>query len=158
MRFIAPLFCSACMSATKKTDVFLNIEAVLKQRIMDNKPQILIVDDKPEIAKVVKIQMSAEYEVTYFPNPIAALSWMHAGNIPDLIISDFYMPEMNGLEFVRHLKASSMFSAIPVMVLSSMENSGERIELLESGAEDFILKPFNPQELKIRVRNILRKR
>jgi len=51
-----------------------------------------------------------------------------------------------------------MFTSIPVIVLSSLENSGERIKLLEIGADDFILKPFNPQELKIRVRNILRKR
>lgn len=125
---------------------------------MDIKPRILIVDDKPEIAKVIKIQMSAEYDIVYFPNPIEALSWMHAGNIPDLIISDVYMPEMNGFQFLQQLKASFMFSSVPVMILSSMENSGERIKLLENGAEDFILKPFNPQELKIRVRNILRKR
>lgn len=125
---------------------------------MDAKSQILIVDDKPEIAKVIKIQMSAEYDIVYFPNPIKALEWMHEGHIPDLIISDVYMPEMTGIEFVMLLKNSSMFSSIPVIVLSSMENSGERIKLLENGAEDFILKPFNPQELKIRVRNTLRKR
>lgn len=125
---------------------------------MDTKPQILIVDDKPEIAKVIKIQMSAEYDTVYFPNPIKALVWMHEGHIPDLIISDVYMPEMNGIQFIQHLKISSMFSSIPIIVLSSMENSGERIKLLENGAEDFILKPFNPQELKIRVRNTLRKR
>ena len=83
---------------------------------------------------------------------------MHEGHIPDLIISDVYMPEMNGNQFIQHLKSSSMFSSIPIIVLSSMENSGDRIKLLENGADDFILKPFNPQELKIRVRNTLRKR
>ena len=125
---------------------------------MDTKPQILVVDDKPEIAKVIKIQMSLEYDVIYFSRPIEALSWLHSGHIPQLIISDVYMPEMNGFEFLQSLKNSSMFSSIPIIVLSSMENSGDRIKLLENGAEDFILKPFNPQELKIRVRNILRKR
>ncbi len=122
------------------------------------KPLILIVDDKPEIAKVITIHMSADYNVIYLRNPIEALSWMHEGHIPDLIISDVYMPEMEGGEFLKQLKASIMFKNIPVIILSSMENSGERIKLLEDGAEDFILKPFNPQELKIRVRNILRKR
>lgn len=122
------------------------------------KPLILIVDDKPEIAKVITIHMSADYHVIYLRNPIEALSWMHEGHIPDLIISDVYMPEMEGGEFLKQLKASIMFKNIPVIILSSMENSGERIKLLEDGAEDFILKPFNPQELKIRVRNILRKR
>lgn len=120
--------------------------------------KILIVDDKPEIAKVIKIQLSADYDVHYCINPIEALSWMHEGNIPDLIISDVYMPEMNGRDFLKLLKASSMFNFIPVIILSSMENSADRVQLLEDGAEDFILKPFNPQELKIRVRNTLRLR
>lgn len=125
---------------------------------METKPTILIVDDKPEIAKVIKIHLSVDYDVTYKSNPIEALSWMHEGHIPELIISDIYMPEMNGHEFLLQLKASELFSDIPVIVLSSMENSGQRIQLLEDGADDFILKPFNPQELKIRVRNILRKK
>lgn len=125
---------------------------------MEKQAVILIVDDKPEIAKVIKIHLSTDYEVYYKCNPIEALSWMHEGHIPDLIISDVYMPEMNGHDFLLQLKASSLFRHIPVIVLSSMENSGERIQLLEDGADDFILKPFNPQELKIRVRNILRKK
>lgn len=124
---------------------------------MEKQANILIVDDKPEIAKVIKIHLSTDYDVVYRQNPIEALSWMHEGHIPDLIISDVYMPEMNGHEFLLQLKASSMFRNIPVIILSSMENSGERIQMLEDGADDFILKPFNPQELKIRVRNILRK-
>lgn len=125
---------------------------------MDSKTDILIVDDKPEIAKVIKIQLSSEYNVHYYENPVKALGWMREGNVPDLIISDFYMPEMNGYDFLHYLKASAIYQNIPVIILSSMENSGERIKMLEEGADDFILKPFNPQELKIRVRNILRKK
>ena len=117
---------------------------------------ILIVDDKPEIAKVSTIQLSKDYDVHSESNPIEALAWMHAGNIPDLIISDVNMPEMDGKTFLKHLKASSMFNFIPVIILSSLESSNDRIELLEAGASDFVLKPFNPQELKIRVRNLLR--
>lgn len=124
---------------------------------MDEKSNILIVDDKPEIAKVIKIHLSSDYNVHYVDNPIKAISWMQEGNLPDLIISDVYMPEMNGHEFLLYLKAGSLYNRIPIIILSSMENSGERIRMLEDGAADFILKPFNPQELKIRVRNILRK-
>ena len=113
---------------------------------------ILIVDDKPEIAKVITIQLSKDYDVHAEGNPIEALAWMHAGNIPDLIISDVNMPEMDGRTFLKHLKASSTFN----FILSSLESSNDRIELLEAGAADFVLKPFNPQELKIRVRNLLR--
>lgn len=121
------------------------------------KPSVLIVDDKPEIAKVIKIHLTADYNVHYLENPVKAIAWMREGNIPELIISDVYMPEMNGHEFLLYLKASSIYRHLPVLILSSMENSGERIKMLEDGAADFILKPFNPQELKIRVRNILRR-
>ena len=117
---------------------------------------ILIVDDKPEIAKVITIQLSKDYNVHSEGNPIEALAWMHAGNIPDLIISDVNMPEMDGRTFLKQLKASSTFNIIPVIILSSLESSNDRSELMEAGASDFVLKPFNPQELKIRVRNLLR--
>ena len=95
---------------------------------------ILIVDDKPEIAKVITIQLSKDYNVH----------------------SEGNMPEMDGRTFLKQLKASSTFNFIPVIILSSLESSNDRIELLEAGASDFVLKPFNPQELKIRVRNLLR--
>ena len=62
---------------------------------------ILIVDDKPEIAKVITIQLSRDYNVHSEGNPIEALAWMHAGNIPDLIISDVNMPEMDGRTFLK---------------------------------------------------------
>ena len=127
-----------------------------KERAFVMNKSILIVDDRPEIAKVIMIQLSKDYEVHSEGNPIEALAWMHAGNIPDLIISDVNMPEMDGKTFLKHLKASSMFNFIPVIILSSLESSNDRIELLEAGASDFVLKPFNPQELKIRVRNLLR--
>ncbi len=127
-----------------------------KERAFVMNKSILIVDDRPEIAKVIMIQLSKDYEVHSEGNPIEALAWMHAGNVPDLIISDVNMPEMDGKTFLKHLKASSMFNFIPVIILSSLESSNDRIELLEAGASDFVLKPFNPQELKIRVRNLLR--
>lgn len=125
---------------------------------MENKLKILIVDDKPEIAKVIKIHLSTDYDVYYQGTATNAIAWMHEGNLPDLIISDVYMPEMNGHEFLLYLKKSPIYNYIPVIILSSMENSGDRIAMLEDGAADFILKPFNPQELKIRVRNILKNR
>lgn len=112
---------------------------------------ILIVDDKPEIAKIVMIYLSSSYQVVYKENPVKAISWMDEGNIPDGIISDLNMPEMSGEEFVRYLKGNDLFNHIPILVLSSEESSAKRIQLLEDGAEDFIVKPFNPEELRIRV-------
>lgn len=116
---------------------------------------ILLVDDKPEIAKIIMLYLSG-YKVQYVENPIKAINWLTEGNMPDIIISDLNMPEMSGEEFLLYLKANELFSDIPVLILSSVESSANRIRLFEEGAEDFILKPFNPEELRVRVKRILR--
>ncbi|RHJ90409.1 response regulator [Parabacteroides bouchesdurhonensis] len=116
---------------------------------------ILLVDDKPEIAKIIMLYL-ASYKTKYVENPIKAIAWLKEGNIPDIIISDLNMPEMTGEEFLLYLKSNEMFKDIPVLILSSVESSENRIRLFEEGAEDFILKPFNPEELKVRVKRILR--
>lgn len=118
--------------------------------------KILIVDDRPEVAKVLTIYLKGEYEVVYLDNPAKAIAWLQEANFPDLIISDLNMPEIDGYQFLNYLKSSELFKAIPVMVLSSVESSDERIRVLEDGAADYMLKPFNPQELKVRLKKILR--
>ncbi len=118
--------------------------------------KILLIDDKESIAKVVSIYLSTEFELTYFENPVQAIAWLQDGNLPDLIISDIRMPEMRGDEFLHYLKSNGLFSHIPVIMLSSEESTSERIRLLEEGADDYILKPFNPMELKIRIKKIIK--
>lgn len=119
------------------------------------KKNILILDDKKTIANVIAIYLSDEFDITYFENPILGIQWLQKGNIPDLIISDIYMPEMSGEDFLHFLKNNELFNTIPVIILSGEESSDIRIRLLEEGAEDFILKPFNPLELKIRIKKTI---
>lgn len=119
------------------------------------KKSVLLVDDKQEIAKIIMLYLSS-YEVIYKENPLVAIQWLQEGNLPDLIISDLNMPEMSGEEFLIYLKANELFSHIPVLILSSVESSTNRIRLFEEGAEDFILKPFNPEELRVRIKRLLR--
>lgn len=117
--------------------------------------KIVLIDDKASIAKVVAIYLSKEYDFTYFENPIKAIEYLNEGNIPDLIISDIRMPEMMGDEFLHYLKNNAFFKSIPVIILSSEESTTERIRLLEEGAADYILKPFNPLGLKVRIKKII---
>ena len=117
--------------------------------------KIVLIDDKSSIAKVVSIYLSKEYEFTYFENPIKAIDYLQAGNIPDLIISDIRMPEMMGDEFLNYMKKNELYKSIPIIILSSEESTTERIRLLEEGAADYILKPFNPLELKVRIKKII---
>lgn len=120
------------------------------------KKQILILDDKIAIANVISLYLSDDYDIVYFDTPVKGIKWLLEGNIPDLIILDIRMPEMNGDEFLAYIKRNGMFKHIPVVVLSGEESSSARIKMLEGGADDYILKPFNPMELKIRIRKALK--
>jgi DNA-binding response OmpR family regulator len=115
------------------------------------KPLIMLVDDRPEIAKVISMYLKGSYDTVYFDTVIGAMAYLQKGNLPDLIITDINMPEISGFEFLSQLKSSVLFSSIPVFVLSSIESRVDQIKLLEIGAADFILKPFNPEELKVRI-------
>jgi DNA-binding response OmpR family regulator len=118
--------------------------------------KILIVDDKPELARIVKQFLSKHYEPVIKTNGMDAFAWLEQGNIPDLIISDINMPEMDGEEFIKQLKNSGFFSNIPIIMLSSTEETGEKVKFLKLGVEDYIVKPFNPEELELRVSKILK--
>lgn len=115
----------------------------------------MLIDDKASIAKVVAIYLSKDYDFTYYENPLDAIEKLEEGEVPDLIISDIRMPKMMGDEFLRYMKSNELFKPIPIIMLSSEESTTERIKLLEEGAADFILKPFNPQELKVRIKKII---
>lgn len=123
---------------------------------MSTKKTIIIVDDEPMIQLLLKQLFKKDYDVQMFSNGKEALSWMYAGVIPDAAIIDLQMPEMNGYELLGHLKTSGYFEKMPVFVLSAEETSSDRIKCLEMGAEDYVTKPFNPKELKIRVERVLK--
>ena len=137
-------------------DHTLVAERMNKTMERKTKRQLLIIDDKIAIAKIISVYLSAEYDITYFNTPVKAIEWLFNWNRPDLIILDIRMPEMNGDEFLSYLKKNGLYKDIPVVVLSGEESSDIRIKMLEVGADDFILKPFNPMELKIRIKKVLR--
>lgn len=113
--------------------------------------KILVVDDKQSLSELVSQFLGQTYDVTVMENGMQALAWMQQGNLPDLIITDLEMPEMDGFELIKQIKASGMFSDIPIIVLSCRDNSADRIQCLKLGADDYLVKPFNPEELLIRV-------
>lgn len=117
--------------------------------------KILVLDDKETIAKVLYIYLVSDYDCVWLPNGVQGMKWLQEGNIPDLIISDIRMPEMRGDDFLEWIKSNELFKHIPVIMLSSEDSTSERIRLLEVGASDYIVKPFNPMELKIRVKKII---
>lgn len=119
--------------------------------------KILIVEDKASLSRLIVQFLSQSFDVTSRQDGLQALAWLQEGNIPDLIITDLQMPNMDGIELIRRVKESGLFRDIPIVVLSSKDSSTDRINCLKMGAEDYMVKPFNPEELLIRIERILKR-
>lgn len=120
-------------------------------------PKALIIDDDLSIQMIITKFLEDEFDVVAFSGGLEALAYLQTGSLPDIIIVDLNIPGMGGLEIITQLKQSGFFSAIPVIVLSGEESTASRIKCLDSGADDYVVKPFNPQELGSRIRAILRR-
>ncbi|RKY90065.1 MAG: two-component system response regulator [Ignavibacteriae bacterium] len=120
------------------------------------KKKLLLVDDIREFRILLKIFLQKFYDIETAGNGQEALALLHEGYTPDIIVTDILMPEIDGKAFVKQLKASGAFNQIPVLILSSIDHSTEKIQLLKAGADDYLIKPFNPEELKVRIEATLR--
>lgn len=119
-----------------------------------NRRKMLIADDDQGMRMLLENFFNDKFEVIVKENGLDALKWMQKGNIPDFIIVDIVMPELDGYEFIKNVRSSGYFKRIPIIMLSGLENSEEKIKCLKLGADDYMIKPFNPEELSIRVENI----
>ena len=118
---------------------------------------MLAVDDEISIQLILQNYFKQDFVVTTKSNGKEALLWMQEGNIPDIIIADINMPEMDGYTFIYQIKSSGFLNNIPIVMLSGSDDTSIKIRCLEAGAEDFLVKPFNPKELAARVQGILRR-
>jgi len=121
------------------------------------KIHILLVEDDEFMQAILEEILQTKYRIDIRPDGMTALTFLQNGNIPDLIISDLNTPNMSGLELIEQLKTSDFFSSLPIMILSGEESSNKRIKCLEAGADDFMVKPFNPAELEARIKMVLRR-
>ena len=116
--------------------------------------RILVVEDNLDMQKFLYNELSDIYNVILAQNGEEGLLLCNE-NLPDMVISDVMMPEMDGLEFCRRIKENELTSHIPVILLTAKSGSENEISGFEMGADDYITKPFNPEALKLKVRNIL---
>ena len=118
---------------------------------------ILVVDDETSIREMLVISLeSAGYNVLQAENAKTAHSLV-LDKHPDLILLDWMMPVTTGLELLRRLKRDEMTDHIPVIMLTAKAEESSKISGLDSGADDYIAKPFSPRELLSRVKAILRR-
>jgi two-component system, OmpR family, phosphate regulon response regulator PhoB len=119
---------------------------------------ILIVEDEPAIQELLALNLTQAGH-----NPIRALSVEQAQMLirealPDLIILDWMLPGMSGIEFARKLKSDEFTKAIPIIMLTARGEEADKVKGLEVGADDYVTKPFSPRELNARIKAVLRRR
>ncbi len=124
-------------------------------------PLIVILDDQVTNRRIFeKLAASIEDGVTVrsFAGPREALDWLRDGTVPDLIVTDYKMPFMNGADFIRAFREDLRFVEIPIIVITVYEERTFRMRALEAGATDFLQSPVDHQEFVTRARNLLKLR
>ncbi|NTV45892.1 MAG: response regulator transcription factor [Chlorobiales bacterium] len=119
--------------------------------------KVLIIDDEPSMLKVLSHFLSKHYDVISRADGLEALQFLQGGQVPDMIVADVMMPNIDGYEFIKNVRASGFFKDIPLIMLSSNEKSDDRIKCLKLGADDYLTKPFNPEELLARIQSLFRR-
>ncbi len=141
---------------TPQTPPIQPLEDVANTSREDQK-RLLIVEDNQEVQNYIKQIFASEYQLISASNGEEGFKKAKESS-PDLILSDVMMPRMDGISFCSKIKTSVETSHIPVILLTARTAFIYKLEGLETGADDYITKPFSPEELKLRVRNILQAR
>ena len=123
----------------------------------DNVPIVLIVEDENDIRNFIKENLGKDYKILESENGKDGFQ-KSVEHIPDLVVSDIIMPEMDGIVLCKNIKTDERTSHIPVILLTAKSSVENKLEGLETGADDYLTKPFNISELKIRISNLIEQR
>ena len=119
---------------------------------------IAIVDDEPDILELVALHLEkASFHAARFSEGEEFVNYLDS-RIPDLVILDLMLPDMDGLEICKTLRRDPRYSAIPIIMLTAKSEESDKIVGLELGADDYVTKPFSPKELVARVKAVLRRK
>jgi signal transduction histidine kinase/ligand-binding sensor domain-containing protein/DNA-binding response OmpR family regulator len=118
------------------------------------KPLLLLVEDNEDFRFYLKDNLKSDYQIVEAPN--GKEGWKKVQeNLPDLVVSDIMMPEMNGIDFCKKIKSDQRVSHIPVILLTARAAEEQKVEGFQSGADDYITKPFNFEILASRIQNLI---
>jgi two-component system KDP operon response regulator KdpE len=121
----------------------------------DPRPRVLVVEDEPEIRRVVRLALEREGHEAFEADGVERGAIEAATRRPDLVVLDLGLPDGDGVDLVRQLRT---WSDVPVIVLSARTDEADKVEALDAGADDYLVKPFGAAELLARVRAHLRRR
>ena len=118
---------------------------------------IAIVEDEPDVLNLISLHLKKSgFTAAGFPSAALFFDFL-SHNMPDLIILDLMLPDMDGLEICRRLKKEENYSGIPIIMLTAKGEETDKVVGLELGADDYVTKPFSPRELIARIKAILRR-
>ena len=120
-----------------------------------DKKKILVVDDDELMLSSVEIILEADYDVTIANSGNMALEYIYKGLVPDLVLLDILMPEMNGFETYRKMRGADPMQEIPIIFLTSISEKSEVQQALALGAADYIMKPYSKGDLMGRINNAI---
>ena len=118
------------------------------------KKQILAIDDSKAIRFLLQTVLGKDYQVITAPDGCSAMYWLSKKNLPDLIIIDAQLPDMDNWELVEQLSISGLYRDIPMIVLSSLNKNETKAKCMQYGVAEHFTKPFNPIDLQEAVNKI----
>jgi CheY-like chemotaxis protein len=121
----------------------------------DEKRSILIIDDDDIQHLTARTMLGDDYEILSAKSGIEALEFFRQGHIPNLVLLDILMPEMDGWEIFNRIRAISLLEDVPIAFLTSLNGTAEENRARELGAADYIIKPFSKEGLLTRIKNII---
>jgi DNA-binding response OmpR family regulator len=122
-------------------------------------PSILLIEDDADLTRLLQFRLTREgFGFRHAPDGEKGLVAMAEPPLPDLVILDVLLPFLNGFEVLARIRENPAWRAIPVVMLTSKDREEDVLRGLRSGADDYVTKPFRPQELVARVRGILARR
>jgi two-component system, OmpR family, alkaline phosphatase synthesis response regulator PhoP len=124
---------------------------------MNAQPSVLVVEDDVNIARVLVFMLERQgYAVTHMADGRAAVQHVVAHPPPDLVLLDVMLPYVDGFEILGLVRARDSWKDVPVLMLTAKSAEHDTVRALDAGANDFIIKPFQPQELLARLRRYLK--
>ncbi|MCW3696763.1 phosphate regulon transcriptional regulator PhoB [Burkholderia cenocepacia] len=118
---------------------------------------VMIVEDEPAVVDLLAVNLKHAGMHPLEARDASVARSLIAEVLPDLILLDWMLPGMSGLQFLRHLRADSRTRDVPVVMLTARDDERDRIDGLEAGADDYLAKPFSPKELVARIKAVLRR-
>ncbi len=120
------------------------------------KYKILVIEDDAPLCYLLGRILRSRFDVDIQNDPISAMGWLSLGNLPNLILCDFDLPGVNGLDFIQNIKQSGVYSQIPLVMLSGTSDKKVIDQCLAAGASEFLGKPFDPSELIESISKVLK--